>query len=121
MHTALRSLTAQFRKTASLVADMTIPSDSAPLDRFRLICDRERIDVIDDTPLSIRGALMRRGTKQDVIVLDSRLGLEEREFVAFHELGHYFLGHHGDARDCDDAEFQANFFAFLALRAGGGR
>lgn len=113
MHILTKQI-ARAEKIAALVAAATLPSKHNPLDRFRLICDRERIEVIDDTPLSsFRGVYLPLKGDRHVIGLDPSLEQKHREFVAFHELGHYFLKHR---HETTYSEFDANFFAFVSLQ-----
>jgi Zn-dependent peptidase ImmA (M78 family) len=115
----LRSIIRRFQETSALVATTTtILSEHAPLDRFKMICEREKIRVIDDEPITFQGLYVPRQGKQDCILLDSRMTHREREFVAFHELGHYFMRHTHETRY---SEFDANFFAFLSLRPQEGK
>lgn len=113
MHNNLLSAVRQFEKTQALVAATTIPSKHTPLERFQMICDRERIRVIDDLPMISLFGLHAKIRERDFIILNPQMTREEREFVAFHELGHYL---HGHTKEDLHSEFDANFFAFLSLR-----
>lgn len=117
MHNNLTSAIRQFNETSALVTATTIPSKTVPpMERFQMICDREKIRVIDQ-PASYRG-MYAKYRDRDFIILDSGMTQLEREFVAFHELGHYFLRH---TRETRFSEFDANFFAFLSLRPQEGK
>ncbi|HUF04354.1 MAG TPA: ImmA/IrrE family metallo-endopeptidase [Aridibacter sp.] len=85
---------------------------------FYDICEAEGVEVISHPGEA--SWYMEVKSRPFIVLSDSRKGIE-KEFVMFHELGHYFL-HAGNAdRPMRDSlgpskkEFEANAFALLAL------
>lgn len=92
---------------SELVRQETFPSlNLTPYERFKRACRRHKIEVVNSTG-GVEGMIFSVAKRPPTIVLRSDLHETHRDFVAFHELGHYLL----DSSD----EFSVNFFAFLAL------
>ncbi len=102
MHKNFTNVLARFEQETILHS-----ADLKPLEKFRELCRRNQIGVVEDGPMEhVKGFYIPNWKGHKMIVLKKDLEESHREFVAFHELGHHFFG---------ADENTANFFAFLAL------
>jgi Zn-dependent peptidase ImmA (M78 family) len=79
----------------------------SPLQRYRLICRRRGIETIHSPGLTTGFTYLH--DEKRVIALPNRLSERHLNFVAFHELGHVFLG-------SDATEHEADLFSYLSLK-----
>lgn len=109
VHNNLISPTRQ-REISDLAASFRFKERLTPAERFHRICHHYGIRVIY-APQETHGFIYGIGD-QPIIVLSSALSETHRDFVAFHELGHFFF-HYGTE---NGSEFEANLFAYHSLK-----
>lgn len=119
--TTLQNQLSELQKFLQIVETTTqLPKQKSALERFHEICRQERIPVIEYAfPDGLEGMLMRIRNRHGIFI-NPNLTDSKKALVAFHELGHFFLGHTKDVHcynEISDSifEFEANLFAKLAL------
>lgn len=84
---------------------------------FERICSEERIVFVEGIGRKHKGEFIPYANR-DMIILRAGLPEGERRWVAFHELGHYYLhsaGHHFSISAHRRMDREANIFASVAL------